>query len=1470
MRCSKCGHENASQARFCVTCGEELSNSPAPERAQLQALLESGHFASLIKTEVPENADPDLKQLLDESRRRFATTIEQMVSLYEERFGLREWNERRARTALQDFREKTRAGSAIDDPSEAEAYAEALIQEARSCIAHGETEQARARLNVLQVLPQQRDKHRLTIEALNKDISSNGRSSEPRPTTPDSPALTRRLDLPLDDRSGPLALPSPDPAADRAIDLALGSLEALEAQIERQASLSHEELVRPADQRPGWPELTTALNNAQGLVPATSPLFPRLASATNRLELLRGSVPELLAILERPLADWLKSGSNLEQTSTDLLAKLDQGFGPDRAPIPGLSLYRDRCLDEVRAVTAQLASLEVLDGEALETQFRALEQLQIPGDLPQMGTARDRVKDYQTKLKESQEKEDARKLRESRIREYSDKRRELDNLYEDADPRAESFILLRGEASAIASTSLLTPNENPLDPETFAYYDLLFASRYRTLTAPSELANLAQTQLGKGDYLQAFRTHQKSVTDLEGGDDKLALQTARTLLHNARAALLKNLEETAREALASVQRYLSLFDYRAADQTLETQRKYISDAGIKLDPQLLEALDRESKATQELATRERNARDLIERADQLTQPGSPNPDYPGALEALDKAAQIASWLQASIERQAEQVRLRRSDAVDGQIKLAEVRIKGGTLAAFAEAEKLLSSAEKNASQNSELGQIKLLRDKIEDRRNTIEQIEQLRATAFSLADDARAGTNLDLLPGRIIQTRHRIGPQDDKRIDEGNWAEIERFLTTAEERLGAREEFNGLVTRAEQAALLGKEQDFTELLSAITDLTSRHTFLKLGTAEALARQARQGSRIERARQYIDKIRRKLEESDQTLSADEINSAILTTEDYDSDEEIKKDRAFLGKMLPLYRDRDLLKNALRVSDFAEFDRIYQRLGTEIQSDPRISRLKQEAEIERARALFQQGYDTLQREAKARFRDGWDNPDKLVDFVSRLRAFADQLPAAQRSEEPALAPTIIGELESLTETLVGARADYENLRYPAALRRIESALSVIPVSPTQGTLIDAYASTLAYLRTVLTGVREEINGYIKDGDGDKNLLSGAIEAYNSCVGNPQEAFNKAKLVAVRNRFMLPVSRQRMAERDGYAQILKRITDLIDDTDAIEDLIISGHSRGEQAPTKQSGAERLAMVEQHINALITESKEIRNTPEGASWLGIQEYVRFRALSDHRRLARDLAEAEQWLERARGLQQPVANLRRLRADAENLNLSIVGSKIESDLRQADCMVLIEKCKDFSGEINIRVPKIQAEIKRRESQSKRTIGTGVLLVILIALGFVAWNVAALHDPIVVALIGTLTPVPSPVVGTPVGSGVIVVTATPIPTITPIPTPTPIPPQAGIVIIPGTANVRAKPNINFERVGIVEAGDVIQVTGFTTEPDGTLWYRLDVPERHLLGVWLLAKVTVQGQSKQTIRLEGGAELNPALQLQYES
>ena len=1497
MRCANCGYENTVQAKYCVNCSTPLNQGVNAEQVRLAALLEAGQFTAVL-TAIPPQAAPDLLQLRAEAQRRFDVTADQMVALYEGRFGLNEWNERRARTALRDFREQTPAGNALDQPSEATAYADALLAIASTQIDQGAFERARAHLNALQVLPQQRDIYRRSIEALLESIPPSERTNEPSAPTTETPTLTRRLPpqadtdtTPPQPSDGPNATAAPptntptqadtdtdvtaqspaDAAADEAMAQALAAIEVLEAQLKRQAEFPREILARPATERPDWNDLVTAMEQARHLVPAESPLALGIEKANERLALLRDDTRALLTALTSSLAAWFSEKAAVEQAST-LLTKLEQGFGPDRAPVPVLrAVYKQR-MDEVRVVDAQLKSLETLEGAALESQLKELADLQIPDSLVPLMVKR-RLADYKVALEADKQAEATRKARDSRILQHREKRRELDNLYEDADPKPENFITLRNEASTFTTHPLLTSADNPLDPQTFAFYDLLFASRHRTLTVPTEEAQLVQTLQGKGEYLEAYRRLLREATQLEHGDDASAFQTTVTLRDNALADLRRNLEETTRESLALAQKSLDLFDFEAADQTLVTQRKYIKDASIEFDQGLLDALKQAEQATKKLADRDLTARALIERADQLTQPGSANPDYRKALEELDKATQTAEWLKATIERQTAQVRQRQAAFVTAQLQLADGRIKGGTPTTFAEAEKLLARAELNADTESQQQEIALLRAKIDTRRQALSQLEVVRATALGLATATLNGDELDLLPGRIRQTRVDIGPADDPKFEKGSWAELDSYLTIAETRLAARTEFNRLVIEAEQAALLGQAETLAEQIKAILKLKGQHGFpdLKFDQARALelGAQARQGSRIEGARASLYQIRCRMEAEDKDLTTEAISRVIKNTEDYNSDEEVKKDHAFLSKVLPFYQARDLLKNALGIPNFAEFDRIYSGLAPEVLTDTRIRLLKQEAEIERARYAFQKGYETLQGEASSRFRDGWDKPDDLVKFMRRLRDFAEQLQPNDRQAVPALAAAIILELDRLAETVAGARVDYDNERFPVALRRVKSALSMIPATPTDGTLLDAYASTLIHLRETLTSIKEELERAIFIPEGDEILLSGAIKEYNETVSDPQTAFVKPTLMSVRNKFTLPVkSRESQAKSARYAAILKRITDLIDTADALEDLIVSGHRPGEETPAKQSGAARLALIEQQISVVTTESEQIKATNEGAAWLGINDYGRFKALNTHRQLANTLAEAQLWLEQTKSLSQSLSDLRRLRNDAAQFNKLKV-SKTEDDLKLADCMVLLNRCQTDFIEIFKRVSKINTAIKRQESLWQTIIGAGILLITLAALGLIGWNIPAVRHPIIVAMVGTLTPIPPTAIPGTEGPTVLVVTATPAPTVTPIPTPTPVPPQAGIVVVPGKANVRARPDANLARAGIVEANDDVLITGYTTASDGALWYRLDVPGRNLHDVWLLAEVPVLGQPKQTVRIEGNATLNPALQVPYQ-
>ena len=999
---------------------------------------------------------------------------------------------------------------------------------------------------------------------------------------------TRRLRLPPQSDNGTdVTAQSPaDAADDEAMAQALAAIEALEAQLKRQAELPREILARPATERPDWNDLVTALDQARCLVPAESPLAFSLEGANKRLHLLRDDTRALLTALTSSLADWFSDKAAVEQVTT-LLTKFEQCFGPDRAPVPVLRAASKQRMDEVRAVEAQLASLETLEGAALERQLKELADLRIPESLVPL-TVKRRLNDYQAALAAEQQADRIRKAHDIRILLHREKRRELDNLYEDADLDPDNFITLRKDASVFSAHPLLTPAENPLDPQTFAYYDLLFASRHRALTTPTEQAQMSQTMHGKGEYLQAYQILLREARQFEYGDDEIAFKVALKLRDQALANLQRHLEDTTRDALALAQKSLNLFEFQAAEQTLVTQRKYIKDTSIELDQGLLDAFTQADGAAKQFADRDGVARELIERAEQLTRSDNLHPDYRTALEKLDKAAMTAEWLKALIERQTMQVRQRQAAFVTAQIQLAEGRISGGTPTTLVEAEALLSNAELHTDAENQQQQIVLLRIRIDRRRQVLALLEALRTTAKSLAEAARTGTDLDLLPEQILDARVSIGSADAPKFEPDDWFAINQFLVTAETRL-VTQRFNGLAAKAEQAALRGQEATLEELLAEITALSNEPPFLKLTTTEALRKQARRVKQLE------------------------------------------------------------------------------------------------------------GYASLQGEAASSFRNGWDKPDALITFMRRLRAFAEQLQPEDRQAVPALAAAIILELDRLAETVAGARVDYDNERFSAALRRVKSALSMIPATSTDGTLLDAYASTLSHLRETLTSIRDELEREQTNSENDRILLDGSIDEYNKTVSDLWQAFNKATLMAVRNKFTLSVkSRESKVECDRYTAILKRITDLIDTADALEDLIISGHRPGEETPAKQSGAARLALVEQQISVVLTESEQICATIEGVAWYGIKGYERFKALHTHRHLAHTLAEAQLWLEQTRNLPQSISDLRRLRdGDVNELyrKLKLRRGETEDDLKRTDCLVLLDRYQTCIQKIATQITKISLEI---------------------------------------------------------------------------------------------------------------------------------------------------------------------------------
>jgi hypothetical protein len=61
------------------------------------------------------------------------------------------------------------------------------------------------------------------------------------------------------------------------------------------------------------------------------------------------------------------------------------------------------------------------------------------------------------------------------------------------------------------------------------------------------------------------------------------------------------------------------------------------------------------------------------------------------------------------------------------------------------------------------------------------------------------------------------------------------------------------------------------------------------------------------------------------------------------------------------------------------------------------------------------------------------------------------------------------------------------------------------------------------------------------------------------------------------------------------------------------------------------------------------------------------------------------------------------------------------------------------------------------------------------------------------------------------------------------------------------------------------------VTGFTDDPDGSRWYRINAPEANLNSVWVLHQIVYDqaNEPRETVRLLEGNSVNEALRIPYD-
>lgn len=1515
MVCPVCSSTVSGNAKFCSNCGAKLaqeslalvsgpSHDSAPahhpaepsDQAALELLLRNQLYVAVLAA-TAVSTEPALVQIRQHAQHGFDDAVQHIIAIYQRRHrsGLSSEDDTIGMLALYSVKVE-----GIYDSDERRAYTAALLDLAsRKLAEQADPNEARTIIYAARTLMDQ-DAHQLRATAesllalLNSTPDSATALAEADPTTRKlspldaqlppvqqplaassdslatvrlSPELTEeqpaaapgdqasaRVEVatttstndharaPVEEALTPLAAPGDEP------DPALAALQQLEQVLQQRADQA---------------QITTQLDQARALVGPDSPYFSRLARLEAQQRVLE-KLPTFTALIDRPLADWLSTEHDLPGQTGALLAEVEAAFDSDAPIAYELRGQRAQRLQERTLTIEKLAGLDDLDDldqQALREQLAELEQLLSPS-FPALANAQRRRQQDQEAHDLQQQQAQAREAAAAKHDEYRQLRLKLDNLILAPLPDPSELLELRNAAEAAARDMVLTSAEHPLDPATFAYYDLYYASRYYDITRPSEKAEAGQTAVNAGDLLSAYRLFKEDLAEAFRGDNPDHRVVAQQNVQNALNNLVAKLAQNVSAALADAEERLKRFDYAAVIENLEAQRRNVQDAEVEIDAALHSRIDALLAEAAWLQQQEQQVQAYLARSAACIPGDGSVPDYPQAIALLKQALGIAPWRDAELTNQSSELQDRQARYVLGQLRRADDARRGS---AYEEVERLLQRAEANVGAEQQRAEIDALRGTISKQQENQRNIERMIQAAQNLARAAEDDKNLDLLAGQVAGERERIGTRDRPNVDDATWATLNTFVALAEERLAIWRTYQRRLSQAEQAAFVG---DQTRVVAAVQQLNemTEHRFLPVETDLQRIRQvARASSRAERARQLLSDLREELETPNRSVSPERISQVLINTHGLD-DPDIVDERRLLEALYPLYAARGLLTDYAAQQMFAQIKTAYDQFSPEIQQDAVVRRLAQQAELALSRQSFDDQLRALLRRIGARFEQGWDNPAGFQEAVDELLVFADKVPADQRQDLPRLAPATLEQLRNLAAQLSNARADYDRYRTQDARRRVKTILQTLPTSDVlSGNLLASYYSDLKYLREQMQEIERDLAV-----DKDKEYRE-SVQSYTACVSEIKTAFNKLELQRVLARFVNlanPVHADAISE---YKTTIIRITKVVQQVNEIEDRMIGATS---DAQTGQLTAQDVRRsIEAQLNAILCQSQEIQQTPRGMVWLGITDDRKYQVLREYLPLADALAGSATWLIQTTNLPRSRAKLLRLRTQVEQFQVLNLKPKDQDTLSQAGLQRLAETCQEHW----LRVLKRKADLQRVLDQQKdrrNHVGRSLTAMTLFALiGVGGWSTPTVRDTVIAAAIGTLTPLPTPLPlpsatsSAMVGPTTLVVTSTPRPTETPVPTATPVPPQAGIVIIPGRANVRAQPDVRLDPITFVETGDEVQVTAFVDRGDGSRWYRLDVPGRNLRDVWLLSQITVQSRVRATVRLEGGAALRPELQIQ---
>jgi hypothetical protein len=1439
-----------------------------------------------------ETDDPRLDALRGEAKDFFAIGVRKLWEIYRDTCGSNPADTGMIEQLRVRYDEQV---GAIFEPVEADAYARALLDEARQLIREQATPDAvRLRLFAAKTLPIDADDLAAAVEL---ELT---RLQQPAV----NPAQTVVLPETNDKKEAKtLTLPE----VQRDLGDATEQEDQILIQLRRISSLLFDPDTDLATIRPLLEKVQATIDRAG------SPNIGLLEQLEQRYAVRQEQFPAIDELLQRPLRDWIMHAETYARTGEERLTRIRQAFGATAEITQQMVRRFEQQLTECRQVSARIEALEDAQGAALGSELADLERM-LGADFAPLRAAQQRRAAYEEAQQRLGQERSEDKLRNQ----YLALRREFDSALR-------SYVLdetrlqdLHDRARRASQDSTLVPGEHPLDPATFAYYDLLYRDYQRNIQE-TQTGEAARTAESMGERYQALNLYYKNLEQTRAGDIPAAVEKAREQYERYRAATIEAVKQEFRQTISEAGKALESYDYADALEKLRTQEQNLEDGNaqlkvaIEVGPDLRTQVDELINQAEMLEEQDQQAQAQIRTAfialfgeqnisetfaqgkvnKQFTQGSiTEKPDFKQAIAGLDEAGNLADWRMAEMQATIATLREKQRRFVEDTLKRADREQHGG---AFSRARELLDQADINAEVPEQRSEIDRIRNLIDEQLATASELEHMLNALMALAEDARKGDNLDVLRSRIEGQRDRIGTPQTSLFDAADWEKLNAWLRTAEERVKIWTQYRQLLNQAEVAAGNNEPEQVADLTRQLRSL-SEYDYLPIVEDVARIRNmAQTGSRVEFARNLLNETRTRLSNQETAVSVEDLNHVMMITGSFSAEEnkeypDIANDREFIKGFLELYIERDRFNGLLTDEKYAEIQEKYQALPGHLQADPTIQRCRDMAAASLARQQFDQQLAGYLGSVTEGFNQGWDQPENCLSRVQELIAFADNNPRF-RGTVPALSASALKKLQDLAQLLRQARRDqFDQQDYSGAKDTIQSIVGMVPTSRGQADnpLVHYFNELLKFRSDLLNKFVRRAEDYENKQEEAQERFAKVRNSYYTCIKDT--SFDSLALRDVINQFVAVKGDQNLSDSNKaeitlYEERLNDILELLEKVDAIEEIFISGKDRYAavaDASAIQAAAQpgRTRLVGARIDETIKQSKAIKERGKGAEiWPGVQYYPLFRAISDTygTGLAETLDAADVWLQTA---QQPGRKLGTLREQQEQGRDLI--KKLDPDLvveGETRLQRLRQYCISQRNAINGRLKDddgIEVAIKRAANRGKLRQVVVVFLVMLAAVGIIGWSIPRVREEVglqaTLLLVGTLTPTATmtPTPSAPVGE---VPTPTPlVVTATPVPTATPIPPQTALVIFPGRAWTYNRPVVDEgRRVDWVSAGLDAFVTGYTNDPDGDRWYRIDVVGRSgLTGVWIAAQLPDRGEVHDTVRvLDNAGNVNEQLFIPFD-